>query len=432
MFVVTPAPVAGQFGEPPNNYSGKIIKVIPGGIFVLWTRLVYDQPGVNGYYNITIIWEDNNRADENFTVLYTRAFMDNDGDNLPGPSPIWLENATYLVSGPGTNGIRWTFSIHNTTGDPNDGYFNVEIYMQAASRGINHILTDNHPINKPGWGASIEWVETPPYYFDPRVGTIKVGTLGVDVAISPEENEAAAGETVTFTVTVRNTGNVQGNYALENTDSLGWPLALDDNILTIPAGENRVTTLTVTIPENATPCTEDNVTVTATSVENAEVRDNDSCIAHVSIWTGAATFGLENLYAVRLEKDLWLYLGSKLVVKFYKYDNTYENEVVIDNFTPPWHVEENENVPHPTRPWCIKSAVKKAKLLLVDNLGNEISKIKGWVTIRNDIWAELLKERRWWIYATPAERDAIWKELRDKRALWPSAPSTRDPGWVDP
>jgi len=144
-------------------------------------------------------------------------------------------------------------------------------------------------------------------------------------------------------------------------------------------------------------------------------------------WTGWSVFGLENLYVVRLEKNLYLAQGSKLVVKFYSYDNTYENEVVIENFTPPWYVVENENVSHPGG-----KGVMKAKLWLVDNADNEISKIKGWVTIRDDLWARLLEIRGRWPYASSDERNALWKELLGIRGQWPYAPTTRDPVWVDP
>ena len=150
-FIATPASAAGFVG---TNYSGKVIEVIPGGIFVLRTELVWDEPDC-GYYHIHVVWEDNNRADENFTVLYTRAFIDNDNDNLPGASPIWLENSTVLSSGPGTNGTRWVFHVANTTVDSNDGYFDVEIYVQAASQGTPHRLWENHPISKAGWGGIV-------------------------------------------------------------------------------------------------------------------------------------------------------------------------------------------------------------------------------------------------------------------------------------
>jgi len=153
----------------------------------------------------------------------------------------------------------------------------------------------------------------------------------------------------------------------------------------------------------------------------------------VASWTGSVTFKLENLYKLNLYKDnLWLYQGSKLVVKFYKYDNTYENENVIHVFTPPWQVvPENENVAHPGIAG-VKTGVRKAKLWLVDNADNEISKIKGWETIRDDLWKRLLGIRGRWPYAGSDERDALWAELIAIRGQWPGAPSTRDLIWEDP
>jgi len=155
-------------------------------------------------------------------------------------------------------------------------------------------------------------------------------------------------------------------------------------------------------------------------------------------WTGWARFSLlpiviqvwppPNIYQVLLEMNLALYQGSKLVVKFYTYDNVFENQSVIhENFALPWRVEENRTVAHPSM-WI---AVKKAKLLLVDDVGNEISKIKGWVTIRDDLWGRLMAIRAKWPYASPENRENIWKELLGIRSLWPYAPNTRDPAWVD-
>jgi hypothetical protein len=87
-------------------------------------------------------------------------------------------------------------------------------------------------------------------------------------------------------------------------------------------------------------------------------------------WTGTATFELENLYKVGLEKDIQLGLGSKLVVKFYKYDNTFQAESVIDNITPPYpcFIKEKENVPHPLG----KPVEKFTLALTTDNTENVI------------------------------------------------------------
>jgi len=311
LFVAISASVAEFIGEPPNNYSGKVIEVTPGGIFVLWTRLVYDQPGVPGYYGITIVWEDNNRADENFTVLYTRAFFDNDNDNLPDPGIDPIENTTTLVSGAGTNGRRWFFTVSNTTGDDREGYFDIEIYMQAGSRGTAHRASWDHLINKAGWGASIDWCETPPYSFTPLPGTIRV----------------------------------------------------------LPF------------------------------------------------------FKMENLYKVSLDVNLWLENGSRLVVKFYRYDNTYQAESLFWEGTTPAQVVKAENVPHPRSfegyPW---GTVQRAVLVVTDNLGIEIQVVDNFTVLRSHLWNRLMGIRREWPYASPSGRDALWREFMDFRMQWPYAP----------
>jgi PGF-pre-PGF domain-containing protein len=109
-----------------------------------------------------------------------------------------------------------------------------------------------------------------------------VSTSHVEVVISPSYQSGTPGTTLTYTVITRNTGNVLDNYSLENSDNSGWVLMLDNNLLAIPAGENRVATLRVTIPADADNGTEDNITVTATSRIDNTVEDNASCIAHVA------------------------------------------------------------------------------------------------------------------------------------------------------
>jgi hypothetical protein len=169
----------------------------------------------------------------------------------------------------------------------------------------------------------------------------------VDVLISPRENSELARENVTFSVKVINTGNIVDNYDLIVTDNLGWaPMLLENSLENVTPGDNRMVTLSVAIPENAEPCTEDNVTVIAISRTDPGVSDNDWCIAHALL--PRAEFSLVTLYKVSLNVNLWVENGSKLVVKFYEYDNiTLQAESVIENFTPPHHAENIENVPHP-------------------------------------------------------------------------------------
>jgi len=246
-----------------------------------------------------------------------------------------------------------------------------------------------------------------------------IATKSVEVSVSPSYQSSMPGATLIYTVTVKNTENVSDNYFLENTDNIGWSLSLDNNLLAIPAGENRTTTLRVTIPENAVSCTEDNISVTVTSLTDNTVENSASCIAHAVTlaWTGSVTFKLENLYALNLYKDnLWLYQGSKLVVKFYTYENILENETVIhENFTLPWKVvPENENVAHPSG-----IGVKRARLDLTgDNTENVISTIASFIVTKGILWGRLGEISSRWPYAPSGEKDALWKEIGDISAQW--------------
>jgi len=250
----------------------------------------------------------------------------------------------------------------------------------------------------------------------------------VTVWISPWSRDGPPKAPLTYTITVNNVGTENDNFDLSISDNTipSWSPTLSEYLLEVPAGENRQTTLSVTIPENAVPCTKDEITVIATSRVDNTAKASASCIAHAI--APKADFSLVTIYKLGLDMNLYLENGSKLVVKFYDYENIFENENVIHVFTPPWHIEENEIV---ERPRWLPCGVKKAKLWLVDNLDNEISKIKGWVTIRDDLWKRLLGIRAEWPYADPPTRDNLWKELLCIRSQWPYAPSTRDPVWIE-
>jgi uncharacterized membrane protein len=110
---------------------------------------------------------------------------------------------------------------------------------------------------------------------------------GVKVQVTPSVQENVRRENVTFTVTVKNTGNVLDNYTLTVGDNENWGPKLDDNLfVNIAPGDNRTTTLRVTVPENAVPSTEDSIKVTATSRTDNTIKDNDSCIVRVAFTRG--------------------------------------------------------------------------------------------------------------------------------------------------
>jgi parallel beta-helix repeat protein len=145
------------------------------------------------------------------------------------------------------------------------------------------------------------------------------------------------------------------------------------------------------------------------------------------IWVGTATFKLENLYKVRLERDLQLYAGSKLVVKFYDYfspPNLEGENVVHENFALSANVEENENIPHPAQGTLpVRKAVKKAELVLTTDNENEVISIIASFTVhrsqlRNRYVAILVA---WAI--NPPLQGAFRSELMDILGMWASAPT---------
>ena len=105
----------------------------------------------------------------------------------------------------------------------------------------------------------------------------------VTVTISPSESSGLPGKTLTYTATVKNIGNVWDNYYLTKTDELGWIVAENFAWAYLGPSDSKSVQFSVTIPENAKPDTEDNITVTAICQENSQIRDNASCIAH-AVW----------------------------------------------------------------------------------------------------------------------------------------------------
>jgi len=103
----------------------------------------------------------------------------------------------------------------------------------------------------------------------------------VDVGpISPEFQAGENGETLTYTVTVKNTGTDNATYNLENTpENASWSCSISPTSLWIENGMENTATLTVTIPAGAEEHDSTVITVTAKNSDNASITDSENCWA---------------------------------------------------------------------------------------------------------------------------------------------------------
>ena len=93
---------------------------------------------------------------------------------------------------------------------------------------------------------------------------------GVRVSILPESQTGAPGENLTFILTIINTGTSTNTFTLTAMDTKGWEPTVSPASLTVPAGGNRTSTLSITIPSTAADGDSATITITAigTGYEN--------------------------------------------------------------------------------------------------------------------------------------------------------------------
>jgi len=285
-----------------------------------------------------------------------------------------------------------------------------DVYVYGCTDSAGKVTFDISP----SFPGSMD-VTVTKHNFLPYENTLQVLSPGVSVSISPHEKTGPPKAALTYIVTVTNLGTENENYDLTVSDNAGWDPALSDNLLEVSVGENGQSILTVTISENAIPCTEDIIMVAATSTVDNTVSDNDNCIAHVI--PPKAELSLVTLYKAGLDLNLYLENGSKLVVKFYTYKSDNQGEDVVWENVTPAHVVLFENVPHP-----LGEPVEEVILVLTgDNTENVISTIASF-TAANDVLASRYLDIKLEYVQLGADRPALAAEYLKIKSQYVKAP----------
>ncbi len=186
-----------------------------------------------------------------------------------------------------------TENVSYTTPDLSPGVY----YWRVRSETNDDFVTD--------WNATRKFI----------IASGPTGTMGVSVSISPNSQSGANGATLTYTVTVNNTGNASDNYSLTVTDDAGWfPSVSPTSLLNISSGSSGASTLSVTIPSGAVEGTIDSITVTVTSQTNNTVENSATCTATAAAGEGATDGGTSPLVYVGVVVVIVAVLGAILVV----------------------------------------------------------------------------------------------------------------------
>ncbi len=176
----------------------------------------------------------------------------------PGDIMEWPLRISYRD---GTDNITLSWSIENIPAE----YF-VHL-LKGENLMANMRVADNYTF------------QTSAGDYDFTVRVYKIGR-GVEISISPSYQSGLPGATLTYLVTVNNTGSISETYNLTASDDAGWGPGVSPPTLAVPAGGNGAATLSVTIPSGTAECTRDNIRASVVSQSDPAVKDDDSCIAH--------------------------------------------------------------------------------------------------------------------------------------------------------
>lgn len=99
----------------------------------------------------------------------------------------------------------------------------------------------------------------------------------MEVSISPDSKSGPPEETLTYNVTVKNTGSIDDTYTLSAVGAEGWSVSIEPTSLILAAGATGEATLSVVVPPDASENDSMTVTVSAISEAYPSVTGSDTC-----------------------------------------------------------------------------------------------------------------------------------------------------------
>jgi hypothetical protein len=169
----------------------------------------------------------------------------------------------YVTRSASTTGSLYTIDMSSITGTALSGSYLALKVSVTSSRGGRIYLGTNGGVTGSNSGR---------FYVNETVATPPAPTYNVSISASPVSTDIVAGSNYTYSITINNLGNANGNYTLSVTDSDGSNFTgsvLGATAMQINSGSSAQTTLTITAAANATIGAIDDTTVTVRSVENS-------------------------------------------------------------------------------------------------------------------------------------------------------------------
>jgi len=263
-------------------------------------------------------------------------------------------------------------------------------------------------------------------------GTIYVGSGNKLIALNPDNtvkwsyvigiacSSPAIGSDGTIFV-----GGYRTLHALNPDNTLKWSYATGGIIWSSPAV--GAGTVYVGSSDGKLYAFFENGTLLWTYATGGEVLSSPAIGADGTIYVGSndgklyaigqlAKFSLVTLYEIGLDVDLYLPYGSKLIVKFYTYEDAYEGENLLWSGATPQRVILSENLPHPDN-----KPVKEATLVLADNEGGVVQTMANFVVRQDDLFGRVMEIKGLWPIADDNERNALFSEIMDIKGQWPIA-----------